>query len=309
MKNLWAVIGAGSFYGQHFIDVLERAGDGVIAIARPRFDLVRSGDAILELLAARRPDYVVNFAALNVVDASWQFFDDYYRTNVIGLANLVDGLVGQDWLRRFVQVSTPEVFGEVGGARIRPDAGFNPSTPYAVSRAAGDMHLAALQRVKGFPVVFTRTVNIYGPRQQPYRIVPRAALACAGVGKLRLEGGGTTWRSFIHVRDACEAVRLVGLHGRPGRGYHIATSKLTRIRDLVETICGIAGARFDDVVEDAPARGGQDNAYVLNDDETRGELQWTDDIPLDVGLQETVRWYLERSGEYAAHHLRHHHRP
>lgn len=304
----WAVIGASSFYGSAFVRLLQSRGEQVFGLARPEYNLVRTPGLIIEALYVEKPRYVVNFAALNVVAESWKYSADYYRTNIIGVTTVAEGLLEAPWLERFVQVSTPEVYGSTG-QKLKPGQAYRPSTPYAVSRAAADMHLEALWRQSGFPVTFTRTVNIYGAGQQAYRIIPRAALTAAFGGRLPLEGMGVSERSFIHVDDAAEAVRLVAERGREGQTYHVATERMTKIADLVRMVCAVAKRDFDDLVEHVPERPGKDMAYLLDDSATRKELGWADRILLEDGVADTVRWYMENAGRYAGRPLAYEHRP
>ena len=288
----FAVIGASSFSGTAFLAHLDRQRIQAQGFSRPKYDLNRSLDALLERLEALQPEYVVNFAALNMVAESWAHFPDYYRTNVIGVANLAEGLRGQPWLKKFVQVSTPEVYGAVGKF-LTEDAPFNPSTPYAVSRAAIDMHLMAMHNVYGFPVAFTRTVNVYGPGQQPYRIIPKTVFSIRRGERLQLHGGGVSTRSFIHIADVAEATLRVARDGRDGETYHIATARQTAIRDLVRMTCERMGADFEQVTQVDAERPGKDMAYQLDDSKIRAELGWQDMIGLEDGLAETVAWFAK----------------
>lgn len=294
----WAVVGASSFYGQAFVQQLYKAGAlGVLELNRPTFDLVKSPLALQSALFEYEPDYVVNFAALNMVAPSWEHWEDYYLANIIGVARLGQYLVGKKWLKKFVQVSTPEVYGRTF-ERLDESASFHPTTPYSISRAAADRHLLALHATQRLPVVFTRTVNIYGPGQQTYRIIPRTALACALNFKLTLDGGGVTERAFIHVDDAARSVRDVAMRGRVGQTYHVSTFRMAKIRDIVQMVCKAAGRQFGDVVADGPERPGKDPAYWLAWDKIRTEIGWTPTVDLEAGVAETVAWYLARSDEY-----------
>jgi dTDP-glucose 4,6-dehydratase len=302
-----AVLGANSFSGAAFVEHLRACGDDVVPLARPAHDVNIGLDAILRAVTVERPSHFVNFAALNVVAPSWERWEDYLQTNVMGLARLHDGLRRWGRLAKYVQVSTPEVYGSTA-MPVKEDAPLNPSTPYAVSKAAADLFLGVLHSAHGFPVCFTRTVNVYGPGQQPYRIIPKTVLSILQGRKLALHGGGASVRCFLHVRDAAMAIRRVTLHGEPGQVYHAATPHETSIRDLVHKICQLMGAHFDDVVEDGEERLGKDLAYRLDDSKLRA-LWWSDKIPLEAGLAETVAWFKARAAYFAGHALEYEHRP
>jgi len=297
------VVGGSSFSGTAFIALARTAGHWVTDLSRPDFDLNGNLPQAAGAMIDVGYENVVNFAALNMVGESWEHAADYYRTNLAGIAALAAAADGRR-LRRFVQVSTPEVYGTTE-TYLKEGAPFRPSTPYANSRAAADAHLALLHRQFGFPVCFTRTVNVYGPGQQPYRIVPKTAV-CALSGKvLPLHGGGHSTRSFIHVRDAMNAVLRVLEDGRDGETYHVATSRETTIRDLVGMVAERCGKRLGEVAVDALDRPGKDLAYQLDDAKIRAELGWSDVVPLEAGLDEAVDWVRRNLGSIGEAAYRH----
>lgn len=308
-----AIVGSNSFSGSHFVDHCLSEGHETLALSRSaapqraflpylwREDsntvrlkcfqarLPEDGEYIGSLLIEFAPDYVVNFAALGMVAESWQFPTDYYRTNVVGNVVLHEILRKLPSLHKYVHVSTPEVYGHTEGY-ITENAPLNPTTPYAASRAACDMHLKTFWQHHGFPVVWTRAANVFGPGQQLYRIVPRTLLAGFTGKKLQLHGGGASERSFIHIRDVCRATLTLAKDGAPGEIYHIATRETVTIRNLVERICELAGWEFGDIVETAPERPGKDAAYFLESRKIREAFEWCDQISLGDGILETKRW-------------------
>lgn len=305
------VLGANSFSGATFCDHLAREGHEVIAASRSdpphpaflpylwhkrpgsvrfhRIDINTDLDALEGLLRTERPTHVVNFAAQSMVGESWTHPDHWMMTNVVSTVRLHERLRRHDRLERYVHVTTPEVYGSTQGW-VREDAPFNPSTPYAVSRAAGDMSLRTYFEAYGFPVVFTRAANVYGPGQQLYRIIPRTIVAALGGQKLRLDGGGRSVRVFIHMADVCDATLKVARSGRPGECYHISGYELVSIRQLVETILVRLGKRFEECVEIGPERPGKDSAYMLDSFKLRTELGWRDRIGLAEGLDDVIAW-------------------
>ncbi len=186
----------------------------------------------MALLERERPAYVVNFAAQSMVAESWLHPEHWFMTNVVSTVRLHDRLRAMKFLERYVHVSTPEVYGSTSGD-VREDAPFNPSTPYAVSRAAADMSLRTFHAAYGFPVVYTRAANVYGAGQQLYRIVPRTILNARLGRKLQLHGGGTSERSFIHVMDVADATYRIACNGKNGDAYHISTDRIVSIHNLV----------------------------------------------------------------------------
>ena len=303
------VLGSNSFSGATFADDLAGQGYDVFAASRSeepheallpykwhkrpirfqRIDINRDLEKLETLLRAERFSHVVNFAAQSMVGQSWDRPEDWMRTNAVSAVRLHALLRGLDFIDRYVHVTTPEVYGTTQGW-VREDTPFNPSTPYAVSRAAGDMSLKAFVDTFGLPAVSTRAANVYGPGQPLYRIVPRTILAAMTGQKLTLDGGGLSQRVFIHMRDVSDATLRIALRGTPGHTYHISGTEPVTIRALVETILAKLGKRFEDCVELGPERAGKDSAYLLDSSKLRTELGWRDTISLSEGLDEVVAW-------------------
>lgn len=306
----FCVIGSNSFSGASFVAGLLSAGAEVLGISRSaeddpvflpyrwapherfmfrQLDLNHDLDQIDSLLQEFQPAYVVNFAAQGMVAQSWNCPEQWYQTNTVAMVRLHDRLRKLSSLRKFVQVSTPEVYGSTSGL-IREDAPWNPSTPYAVSKAACDMNLLAFQKAYGFPVAFTRAANVCGPGQALYRIIPRTVLCVLTGKKLKLEGGGQSVRSFIHIRDVVDATIRVARDGVSGEVYHLSTDRNQTIRDVVQSVCRQMDARFEDCVEVTPARLGQDAAYLLDSTKAQSQLGWRPRLTVDDAIADTVDW-------------------
>ncbi|SDT85626.1 GDP-mannose 4,6-dehydratase [Desulfobacula phenolica] len=306
------VLGSNSFSGSHFVDAALNQGMNIVGISRSKelatvflpykwkpiknnqfsffqYDLNHDLDRILEIIFDYKPDYIVNFAAQGMVAESWDNPDQWFMTNTLSAVKLHQRLKDCVFLKKFVQVSTPEVYGSSEG-NVKESKVYNPSTPYAVSKAAIDMSLMTFFRQYNFPVVFTRSSNVYGPGQQLYRIVPKAILFFKTGRKLELHGGGRSVRSFIHIKDVVQGT-LKAMHmGKPGKIYHFSTSDPLSIRSLVKMIAKHTGVLFNKNVIDVNDRSGKDKAYLLDDSRTSGELGWQAEISLELGIKETIEW-------------------
>jgi dTDP-glucose 4,6-dehydratase len=224
-----------------------------------------------------------------MVGESWLNPDHWMTTNVVSLVRLQELLRRYERLERYVHITTPEAYGSTEGW-VREDAPFNPSTPYAVSRAAGDMSLKSYFSAYGFPALFTRAANVYGPGQQLYRIIPRTILAAMTGEKLRLDGGGKSVRVFIHMRDVSDATLRIAHMGTLGETYHISGYELVSIRSLVEMVLERLGKSFEQCVEIGPERPGKDSTYTLDSFKLRTELGWRDKISLGEGIDDVIAW-------------------
>ncbi len=325
------ILGANSFLGSSFIaHLLTNGQHDIIATSRSeqatpiflpyrwtglnglRFEQIdlnsdRHLDRLVDIIDTDKPTHIANFAALSMVAESWTTPADYMETNVVALTKLVDMLrscYDQDgdgkWPFRFLHVTTPEVYGSLDGW-THEDAEFNPSTPYAVSRAAGDMLLATYVRQYDFPVVFARPGNVYGPGQRPYRIIAKTILSVARGQKLTLDGGGTSERAFLHASDNSDALYRVMKKGRIGECYHVSGYEAVSIRQVVKKVLDRLFKPFDEWVVVGPERPGLDAAYKLDSSKIRTELGWRDKIALDddLGIASVIQWSRRFATELA----------
>ena len=311
MNKKFLVIGSNSFSGAQFIKYLLENGNNVIGVSRSNeindvylpykwgnkkenfkfypIDINHQLVELVEILNDFKPEYVVNFAAQGMVAQSWEKPQDWYQTNVVGQVKLHDQLRKLTFIKKYVHVTTPEAYGSTDGW-IKESFNFAPSTPYAVSRAACDLHLMSFFKAYNFPVVFTRAANVYGPGQQLYRIIPRTMLYARLGKKMKLHGGGLSIRSFIHMDDVSAATFKIALDGIPGDSYHISTNQTITIRGLVEKICELTNANFSELVEVSEDRLGKDQAYLLDSTKLRENFTWQDKINLEQGLIDTLSW-------------------
>ncbi len=312
----YCVIGSNAFSGQDFIDLLlEDPTREVIGVSRSaeapawklryrkrvdqsryrfaRFDLNREMDGLLALLDRERPDYIVNFAAQSEVAPSWVHPEHWFETNTVALARLINHLRGVDWLCRYLHISSPEAYGSCTGTVTEDNTPDNPSTPYAASKAAADMLIRSYQKQYGFPALFVRATNVYGARQQLFKIVPRTVISLKRGQKLQLHGGGVAVKSYIHVRDV-SAGELAILHdGTIGDRYHLSPDGGIAIRDLVQLICARLGRAFEDCVEVVAERPGQDSVYVIDSTKARTAFGWKPRITISEGLGGVIDWVEE----------------
>jgi dTDP-glucose 4,6-dehydratase len=165
-----------------------------------------------------------------------------------------------------------------------------------------------MYRAKRFPVVFTRTANVYGPGQALYRIVPKTILSSVLHKKLHLDGGGRARRSFIHIEDASEATYRVAISGELGETYHISTNELISIKDLVQKIFKKTNGNYGKNVIETEDRIGKDLGYFLNSSKIKKELNWQPKVNLDEGLDQTILWVNDNLQELSRKPLNYEHK-
>lgn len=308
----YCVIGSNAFSGQDFVDLLlDDPKAEVIGVSRsperPDFllryrqradlsrfrfvqiDMNRDMPALLDLLDRERPEYIVNFAAQSEVAPSWEHPEHWYETNTVALAKFVNHMRRQTYLRHYLHVSSPEAYGNCV-ERVVEDTPLNPSTPYAASKAAADMLLSVYQKQYGFPLVTVRATNVYGARQQLFKIVCRTVIYLKLGRKIQLHGGGQAVKSYIHVRDVSRG-ELAMLHdGEPGEIFNLSPDGGIAVRDVVRILCERMGRSFPEWTEVVEERPGQDAAYVIDSGKARERFGWAPEIGFDEGLGDVVDW-------------------
>jgi dTDP-glucose 4,6-dehydratase len=236
-------------------------------------------------------DAVINFAAETHVDRSVLFPKEFVTTDVVGTFTLVE--VARDvGVKRFVQVSTDEVYGSVEEGAFDELAPLNPSSPYSASKAGGDLLALAYAKTFGVPLVVARSSNNYGPYQHPEKLIPLFVTNALDGLPLPVYGDGRQVRDWLYVRDNCEALGLLLERGEPGTVYNVGGDCELENIDVTRRILKILGKPEDLItfVRDRPAH---DRRYALTCERVKA-LGWRPRARFDEGLEATVRWYVER---------------
>ena len=312
-QEKFVVIGSNSFSGSCFSDYVLRSNLSaeVIGISRSpeyndcflpykksgserfhfyQLDLNQDLRKMVEVIREFRPDYIINFSAQGMVAESWDQPKQWFQTNCLGIMNLVNELKEDRYLKRYVQVSSPEVYGSCSG-NIKENTPLNPTTPYAASKACGDLSLIPYYKNYGFPLVYTRATNVYGACQQLYRIIPRTILCIKMGEKIKLHGGGKAVKSYIHIQDVSDATVNISRNGTNGEIYHISPKgDGISIYDLVVRIIIKLGEKPEDWIELVEDRKGQDAKYIIDSSKIRNELGWGEKIDLADGINKVITW-------------------
>jgi dTDP-glucose 4,6-dehydratase len=254
-------------------------------------NLLSNSKMIAENIQDCRIRHVVNFAAQSMVAESWESPEDWYETNISATAKLLSHFVSQGVkkLDKFIQFSTPEVYGSTNGF-LRESWHFNPSTPYAISRAASDQHIRCLYKVYNFPAIFTRAANVYGRHQKLYRVIPKFIVKAMKGERIELHGGGVSTRSFIHIDDVSKALLTILKSGQIGDTYHISTNQFISIGDLASMVLNKLGVSPGRLLDPSVDRIGKDLAYQLDSSKLRVELGWSDVVNLETGIEDVIEW-------------------
>ncbi len=251
--------------------------------------LTHEMDLLLELLDREKPDVIVNFAAQGEGAVSWKHSWRFFETNSMALAKLSEELMKRDWLERFIQIGTSEMYGSVDHATAE-DEPIKPTSPYAASKVAFDMYLESVHRFQDFPMNIIRPSNAYCSGQLLHRVIPKA-LWCGLTGnKLPLHGGGRAEKSYLHARDLGRAIHMVAEKAPMGVIYNAGPKDPTSIREVVERCAAAMNMPFEELCEMTPDRLGQDSRYWLDSSRIKKDLGWEAEIGWDEGLAEVVEW-------------------
>ena len=326
----WLVTGGAGFIGGNFVldavkrgirivnlDALTYAGnrDTLAALdGDANHDFVHGdigdGALVARLLAAYRPQAVINFAAESHVDRSIDGPAAFVQTNVVGTLALLEAV--RDYWRgldgvskdafRFLHVSTDEVYGSLGDTgKFTEDTAYAPNSPYSASKAASDHLVRAFHHTYGLPVLTTNCSNNYGPYQFPEKLVPLIIARALAGEPLPIYGDGRNVRDWLYVGDHCAAIRAVLEGGRVGETYNVGGDAEMHNIDVVNAICVLLDVRRpradgqprSSQITYVADRPGHDRRYAIDASKLQGELGWKPAHSFEQGIADTVDWYLD----------------
>jgi dTDP-glucose 4,6-dehydratase len=321
------VTGGAGFIGSALVRALVASGERVVTVdkltyagnldnlasvlANPGHVFVRANicdrAAMVALFDEHRPRAVYHLAAESHVDRTIDSPATCVETNVVGTATLLEAALGY-WRTldaagrvgfRFLQVSTDEVYGELGTTgQFNDESRYQPSSPYSASKAGADHLARAWHRTYGLPVLVSNCSNNYGPYQFPEKLIPLMVLNALAGKPLPVYGAGLNVRDWLHVDDHVRALRQIVATGRVGETYLIGARAEARNIDLVATICRLLdlrqpeGAPHDRLVTFVADRPGHDSRYAIDPGKIERELGWCPGYDLANGLAATVDWYI-----------------
>jgi len=306
------VTGGLGFIGSNFIRQMleEHPGDSIVNLDKityagnpenlkdiagdPRYTFVRGDICDAEIVGSVFREYpidaVVHFAAESHVDRSIEDASVFVRTNVLGTHVLLEAALNHG-VKRFVHVSTDEVYGSIKTGSFRETDNLNPSSPYSASKAASDLLARSYYITHNLPVIVTRCTNNFGPYQYPEKLIPLFVTNLIEGKKVPVYGTGQNVRDWIYVLDHCRAVDFVLRHGEPGEIYNIGGGNEKSNLEITEGILRALG-RDESMVEYVPDRPGHDWRYSLDSSKLRA-MGWKPEFDFETALQATVRWYTE----------------
>lgn len=245
----------------------------------------------------RGMDVIINLAAESHVDRSIENPHAFLETNILGLQNILEGVRRMN-VPRLVHVSSDEVYGDmvIEGTAATETWNLNPSSPYSVSKAAGDLLIHAYQRTYGIPGIIIRPSNNYGPYQYPEKLIPKAIKQFLQDQPFPLYGAGTQRRDWLYVGDTCRAIDLVLHHGDDGEIYNLGGGCERKNIYVLQAILKRLGKPLS-LIQHAADRPGHDGRYAVNYNKISHQLGWYPEMEFERGIARTVDWYLENQGK------------
>ena len=234
-------------------------------------------------------DAVVNFAAESFVDRSINDANPFLVSNIRGAFTILDIITKQK--KRMIQISTDEVFGSLIEGTADEFSKFNPSSPYAATKAAAELLMNSYSITFNSDVIITRCTNNFGPRQFIEKLIPKIIILANKNLKIPIYGEGKNIRDWIFVDNHCDAVENILFNGKSGESYNISADNEIDNITIVKKILGIMD-KSEDLIEFVEDRPGHDFRYSMSSEKIMNELNWKVETDFDKGLENTIEWYL-----------------
>ncbi|PIQ82245.1 MAG: dTDP-glucose 4,6-dehydratase [Candidatus Omnitrophica bacterium CG11_big_fil_rev_8_21_14_0_20_64_10] len=311
------VTGGAGFIGSHFVRSLLRSDSADQIVNLDNLTYAGSRDNLADLSGEKRHrfiqgdvadpravaeavagcDQVVHFAAETHVDRSIRDATAFLRTNVLGTQTVLEA-ARQAGVKRYIQISTDEVYGPVAEGAADESAPLNPSSPYAASKTAGD-HLVNAQRITyGLPVLIVRASNNYGPHQFPEKFLPLMITNALQDKPLPIYGDGLYAREWLFVEDFCEGIRLLMERGAVGEVYNIGSEDHRINLEVARRILKTLG-KPESLLQHVTDRPGHDRRYAIRSAKIRA-LGWKPRHSFEAGLEQTIGWYRDHADWWRA---------
>lgn len=319
-KNILITGGCG-FIGSHFVQLAKQNFETVVVLDALTYAAINAPAALTVknlccidnihyykgsinnsqmvemLLQQHNIDVVVNFAAESHVDNSISNCMPFIETNVNGVATLLDACC-RTWSnefshKRFIQVSTDEVFGSLTGEQesFKETTPYAPRNPYSASKAAGDHLVDAYVNTHGFPAIITHCCNNYGPGQHGEKLLPKVISNIYIHSQIPVYGDGENYREWIHAADHCTGILAAIKNGKIGEHYNFGTGYEISNIELIKKICSLMHADHRALIKFVPDRPGHDKRYSIDSTKAKTELAWQPKITFEDGLQQSIKWY------------------
>ena len=259
---------------------------------------INNRTAIKNIINKYNPKIIYNLAAETHVDRSIDDPKNFINSNILGIYNLLEVIRSLKKKIKFIQISTDEVYGDIENKKNSKELdAYNPSSPYAASKASGDLLIKSYIRTYKIFAIITNCCNNYGPNQYPEKLIPTIIYNLIRKEKIPIYGSGKNIREWIYVEDHCKALIKIGRKGLIGENYNIGSGKTFNNIEIAKIIIKIFSEiknkyQYKGKIKFVKDRPGHDLKYSLNSDKIKEELNWKCETNFNVGIKKTIEWYL-----------------
>ena len=310
------VTGGLGFIGSNLIKLLEKKNYYIINIDKINYSSnvknipdniqnykfykvdINNRTAIKNIINKYNPKIIYNLAAETHVDRSIDDPKNFINSNILGIYNLLEVIRSLKKKIKFIQISTDEVYGDIENKKNSKELdAYNPSSPYAASKASGDLLIKSYIRTYKIFAIITNCCNNYGPNQYPEKLIPTIIYNLIRKEKIPIYGSGKNIREWIYVEDHCKALIKIGQKGLIGENYNIGSGKTFNNIEIAKIIIKIFSEiknkyQYKGKIQFVKDRPGHDVKYSLNSDKIKEELNWKCETNFNVGIKKTIEWYL-----------------
>jgi dTDP-glucose 4,6-dehydratase len=317
--NSALILGSNSFAGSCLINYLLNKNFKIIGISRSKekneYELIYKKNLniknfqyyqieinknlknLINLIKAKKPNFIIDFLGQGMVAESWNNPDQWFNTNVLSKIKLLTQLSKYDFIKKYIRISTPEVYGHSDNF-LKENTNYNPSSPYAITHVSIDLYLKILFQNSKFPSIIMRFSNFYGESQQLYRIIPKTIMSILTKKKLPLHGNGSSLRSFIYIDDFCSAIYAGIKKGRIGEVYNVSSNQIFSVAEIIKIICSKMNYNFKNLIKHYKDRPGKDYKYFMSSKKIKKELGWKNNISFLNGIDKTIKWYKKNYNNF-----------
>ncbi len=319
--NTIIVTGGLGFIGSNLIKLLNRKNYYIINIDKINYSSnfqnipvniqnykfykedINNRSAIRNIINKYNPKIIYNLAAETHVDRSIDDPKNFINSNILGIYNLLEVIRNLKKKLKFIQVSTDEVYGDIKNKRSSKELdAYNPSSPYAASKASGDLLIKSYIRTYKISAIITNCCNNYGPNQYPEKLIPTIIYNLMIENEIPIYGSGKNIREWIYVKDHCNALIKIGQKGLVGENYNIGSGKIFNNIEIAKIIIKIFSEiknkyQYKGRIKFIKDRPGHDVKYSLNSHKIKKELNWKCETNFNNGIKKTIEWYLNKFEE------------
>ena len=257
------------------------------------FDIDADISKIIKIIKKYKPKYIIDFASICMVSESWEYPENYIKSNLEKKSTLIKKLRNIKFLKKYIYISTPEIFGSSNKSIRENSRNYNPSTPYAISKLAFEMILNSYGSYYNFPYIICRFSNFIGAGQPNYRLIPKVFIKIIFKKNFYLDGKGDSKRNFIESYDFANGIYLTLKKGRLKSRYHFSSNQYFSVKKIVQIIYKLKFENFKKFVKFTKERKGKDQSYKLNCQKTMKVLGWKPKINLVNSLKKINIFYTK----------------